>query len=165
MALARERGQTNVVDILEDMERSEKEAALAAATKASNAAAAKLAAPPKKKVSRPPPAVATTSAAKTSGTPEKPLKPTIPSSVVYLVVAGLFLVAIGHLWIMVLAFQEGMGWGLAILFLSPFSDFAFCCLHSDHTMKPFGILIVGLLMTWGPMVVYGVNLMQLLSAS
>jgi len=162
MALAREKGQTEVVDILEQMERSEKEAALAAAAKASNAAAAKVSTPPKKAVSKP--ETETSSPAKLSDIPNKSQKPNIPTSVVWLVVAGLVVAAIGHLWIMVLAFQEGMGWGLAILFLSPFSDLAFCCIHSDHTMKPFGILLLGLLMSGGPWVVYGFSIAQLLSS-
>jgi hypothetical protein len=50
----------------------------------------------------------------------------------------LFLVATGSLiWLVVRAFRRHIGWGLAVLFLSPFSAIFFAIRHWEDAKKPF----------------------------
>jgi uncharacterized membrane protein len=59
-----------------------------------------------------------------------------------LIVAGLVLIVIGNLWFAVLAFQEGLLWGLGTLCL-PFVGLVFAFNRWDITKRPLLISVVG----------------------
>lgn len=58
-------------------------------------------------------------------------------------VLGVALLVVGQLWLVVRAFQHGLGWGLACLFV-PFAALAFIVLHWDEAANPFFTSLAGL---------------------
>ena len=60
-----------------------------------------------------------------------------------LVVVGMMVVVAGGLWILVLAFQESVGWGIACL-LCGIAQIIFLIQFWDRCSKPFLIQLAGL---------------------
>lgn len=59
-----------------------------------------------------------------------------------ILIAVAFIAALaGFVWLLVRAFNTGLGWGLAVLFLSPFSAIAFAIKYWDQARNPFLIYI------------------------
>ena len=62
---------------------------------------------------------------------------------VLLFVVGMIIGFIGGLWLLVLAFQESIFWGLGSLFL-PFVSLIFVIMHWDTAKKPFLIWLASI---------------------
>lgn len=74
---------------------------------------------------------------------------------ILVLVVGAIIAVISGIWILVLAFQESLLWGLGSLFI-PFVSLVFVIMHWDKAGKPFlinlggGVLVgLGALMSWG----------------
>jgi len=61
-----------------------------------------------------------------------------------LYVLGIIVAIGGGLWLLVEAFREGLGWGLACL-LIPLVTLAFVFTHWDRAQRPFLVQVAG----WG----------------
>lgn len=72
----------------------------------------------------------------------------IASGVILLLMTalGFLLMLAGHIWLMVQAFGEGPGWGLAILFLPGLADVLYSIDHWAVAKKPFLIWLAGALL-------------------
>lgn len=57
---------------------------------------------------------------------------------------GAIISFVGGIWFLIVAFGEGILWGLACLFI-PFVSLIFLAAHWDHAKKPFGISVLGTL--------------------
>lgn len=55
---------------------------------------------------------------------------------------GAVLCIIGGIWLLVVAFQESIGWGLACLII-PFVSLIFVIMYWDKAKKPFLLNLVG----------------------
>ena len=60
-----------------------------------------------------------------------------------LLILGLIVFVIGGLWLLVVAFQQNVLWGIASI-LIPILPLMFLCLHWQAGKKPFQLQIVGL---------------------
>ncbi|MBN1917461.1 MAG: hypothetical protein JW889_06090 [Verrucomicrobia bacterium] len=69
---------------------------------------------------------------------EKPL----PPLVIGLLVVGGIVAAIGGLWFVVVAFGEGVGWGLGVMIL-PAVGLIFLVMHWDDAKQPFFVQLLG----------------------
>jgi hypothetical protein len=58
------------------------------------------------------------------------------------VAIALLLLAIGHIWTVIVCFQTGMLWGLGSLFV-PFVGWIFCVLNIREMWKPLLISLAG----------------------
>jgi len=156
--LARQKGQPGVAEMLEKVDQSLKEAALAAATKASNAAAAKVS-KPKARVPK--------SAVPAGGAPAKipvaeagvkdPLKkpktdasnpdgkktPEISGWLYILLFAGFITYVTGNLWMVVSAWKESIGWAIAMFLFNPLPNVIYFFMHMRETWIPFALMCVG----------------------
>jgi hypothetical protein len=56
--------------------------------------------------------------------------------------AGLIAAFVGGIWLLVVAFQESLAWGLGCLHL-PFVGLFFIILHWDRAARPFGVNVGG----------------------
>lgn len=66
-----------------------------------------------------------------------------------LILIGYALAIVGGLWLLVLAFQTSLGWGLGTLIV-PFVSLVFVFAHWDDAKRPFILQIVGVgLILWG----------------
>ncbi len=61
---------------------------------------------------------------------------------ILLIVAGGLVMIVGGLWFLVVTFEEGVGWGLACMFI-PFVSLIFLILHWDRAGKPFLVQLAG----------------------
>lgn len=59
-----------------------------------------------------------------------------------LTILGLVIAIVGGVWILVLAFQKNIWWGLGCLFV-PFVSLIFAIMHWDIAAKPFLISLGG----------------------
>ena len=59
-----------------------------------------------------------------------------------LLVLGMILSVVGGIWLLVVAFQTGVWWGLGSLFV-PFVSLVFVIMHWQPSKKPFLISVVG----------------------
>ena len=59
-----------------------------------------------------------------------------------LLVLGIILSVVGGIWLLITAFQESVGWGLACL-LVPIVGLIFVFLHWEESKKPFLITLGG----------------------
>jgi hypothetical protein len=59
-----------------------------------------------------------------------------------LAVIGYIISLVGGIWLLVVAFQEGIGWGLACLLL-PFVSIVFVILHWEDAKSPFLTSLAG----------------------
>ena len=59
-------------------------------------------------------------------------------------VIGSIISVIGNIWLLVLAFREGMVWGLAAMFV-PFVMLVFVVMYFGETWQPMAINILGTL--------------------
>jgi hypothetical protein len=55
---------------------------------------------------------------------------------------GVAIAVIGGIWLLVVAFQESVGWGIACL-LIPFVSLVFVIMHWDKAKKPFLVNLLG----------------------
>ena len=60
-----------------------------------------------------------------------------------LLFVGFAVMAVGGIWFLVVAFTEGVGWGLACMFI-PFVSLYFLVKFWDNAKKPFFIQLAGL---------------------
>ncbi len=60
-----------------------------------------------------------------------------------LMVIGGIMVLIGSLWLLLVAFQEGILWGLGCIIL-PFVSLIFLVMHWDVARRPFFVQLAGL---------------------
>ena len=60
-----------------------------------------------------------------------------------LLFVGFAVMAVGGLWLLVVAFQQSVGWGLACMFI-PFVVIVFLVKFWDDAKKPFFIYLAGL---------------------
>lgn len=65
-----------------------------------------------------------------------------------LLIVGVIIMFAGAIWLLVVEFQESVGWGLACFFISPI-HFLFVILHWDKAKKPFLCWLAG----WVPVIV------------
>lgn len=56
---------------------------------------------------------------------------------------GFALLVIGGVWFIIAAFQEGLLWGLGVLFV-PFVPLVFLVLGWDRARRPFGFQLLGI---------------------
>lgn len=80
----------------------------------------------------------------------------------------LFLAAfVTYVWLTVLAFKKSAGWGLAVLFLSPFAMIFYAIKFWDEAKKPFLIHAVSIVGIFGIffMVVQSLGIFEMMSAS
>jgi len=73
-----------------------------------------------------------------------------------LLVGGAVCVGTG-LWLLVLAFQESLLWGLAYIFV-PFASLVFLIMHWDKTKQPFLYSLAGVAVLVAGMVMTGVGM-------
>jgi hypothetical protein len=59
-----------------------------------------------------------------------------------LLVVGIILSVVGGIWLLITAFQESVGWGVACLLL-PIVTLIFVFLHWEESKKPFLISLAG----------------------
>jgi hypothetical protein len=59
-----------------------------------------------------------------------------------LLVIGILLSVVGGIWLLITAFQESVGWGLACMFL-PIVSLIFVFLHWEESKRPFLIGLAG----------------------
>jgi hypothetical protein len=62
-----------------------------------------------------------------------------------LVGTGFVLLLVGYLWFIIRGFNEGMLWGLGIMFV-PFVALIFLIVHFDKAWQPVGMKLAGLLL-------------------
>jgi hypothetical protein len=62
-----------------------------------------------------------------------------------LMVIGIIIAVIGGMWILVLAFQESVAWGLGCL-LVPFVSLIFVIMYWDSAAKAFGLNVLGVIL-------------------
>lgn len=62
---------------------------------------------------------------------------------VVLAVIAWLLMFIGGIMLLVAAFREGLGWGFALLFLSPIAQFLFVIMHWEEAKNGFFTLLAG----------------------
>ena len=75
----------------------------------------------------------------------------------FLLAVGGLAVVVGGIWILILAFQESIGWGIAVLLFTP-ATIAFIFIHWDKSKKPAVIYLLGVfLMVGGAFSGAGVN--------
>ena len=60
-----------------------------------------------------------------------------------LIVLGYIVMAVGGIWILVLAFQDSVLWGILCLCV-PLASLVFVATHFEDTKKPFFIWLAGL---------------------
>jgi hypothetical protein len=61
-------------------------------------------------------------------------------------VSGGLLWLIGHIWLLIQAFKESVGWGIALLVLPPLSDLLYSLDHWALAKKPFLLSVAGVLL-------------------
>ncbi len=57
---------------------------------------------------------------------------------------GVVLVLVGWIWLLVMAFQEGILWGLGMLCLGPIVGLIYSILHWQQARSPFLTYVAGL---------------------
>jgi hypothetical protein len=62
---------------------------------------------------------------------------------IYILAAGVLLGAIGSLWLVVSAFRQHLGWGLAVLLLVPLGSLAFLVVHFRRAWLPMFVILIG----------------------
>jgi len=67
---------------------------------------------------------------------------------------GGILSIVGNLWLLVTAFEESDWWGIACLII-PLSLLVFVPLHWQRTNTPFLVMLVGSLIFFGTMAMFG----------
>jgi len=72
-----------------------------------------------------------------------------------LVVVGLIGSLIGTLWILIVAFQESVTWGLGCILLPFPLALAFVCLHWDKAGKPFLVQLAANVSLFGGLLMVG----------
>lgn len=163
VALAREKGQTGVVQVLEQAQKAAQEAALAAAARASNAATAKSQKMPAAKKAAAAPAAAP-SKPQASSAPGVPTidfsggakkEKEVPGWVYTLLFVGLIMYLVGNLWMIVSAWQESIGWAIAMFLLNPLPNVIYFFMHIRETWIPFTLLCLGTILSMGALVLAG----------
>lgn len=51
--------------------------------------------------------------------------------------------AVGHIWLVIIAFKKSIPWGLATLFFGIWASLIFICLNWQMTKKQFFIYLIG----------------------
>ena len=73
-----------------------------------------------------------------------------------LMVIGGLIWLVGHVWLLIRAFQEGLGWGLAVLLMPGLADLFFSVDHWLIAKKPFWLSVAGAVLMLIP---YGASAM------
>jgi hypothetical protein len=60
-----------------------------------------------------------------------------------LVIIGYIVMAVGGIWILILAFQDSAMWGI-LCFCIPLASFVFVFTHFEDAKKPFFVWLAGL---------------------
>ena len=68
-------------------------------------------------------------------------------------VVGLVLVALGHLWLVVRAFRTGTRWGLTALLLGPVGGLVYAVAHRRRALAPVAVVLVGGLVVASPIAI------------
>jgi hypothetical protein len=68
---------------------------------------------------------------------------------IWIIVAGLVVLAAGYLWLIVRAFQTALGWGLAALLLPPVGGLVYAAAHFRRALGPLLVMLAGLLVAGG----------------
>src|SRR5262245_43617373 len=68
---------------------------------------------------------------------------------IYIIIAGLVVAAVGAVWLLVSAFRESVGWGLAVIFLPVLGAILFVFRHARRCVWPLILLGVGGLLVGG----------------
>lgn len=91
---------------------------------------------------------------------EEVRRQTLPRYVPFLLWAGLLIALAGHVWLTLVAIQDGLVWGLAVLFLNPLGGAAYCFGRVRGAIPIFSIYLLGALMVAVPAWLYDVNLFE-----
>jgi hypothetical protein len=75
--------------------------------------------------------------------PEMEVGGTLAMGLFLLMVGGGLIWLVGHVWLLIRAFQEGPGWGLAVLLLPGLADLFFSIDHWLIAKKPFWLSVAG----------------------
>mgnify|MGYP001569254402 CR=1 FL=1 len=150
IALAREKGQMGVAEVLEASQRAAQEAALAAAAKASNAAPAKVQKAPAAKKAAPPaaaPSKPVVESAPSLPSVELPggaqKEREVPGWIYTIMFIGAIMYLVGNFWMIISAWQESIGWAIAMFLFNPIPNVIYFFLHMRETWIPFALLCVG----------------------
>jgi len=85
---------------------------------------------------------------------------TVPPYVPYLIWAGLVVAIVGHIWITLVAIQDGVFWGLLVLFFNPLGGLVYCFTRVRGAVPVYAIYLIGLLMMGVPAWMFDVNLIE-----
>ena len=85
---------------------------------------------------------------------------TLPRYVPFLLWAGLIIAVVGHVWLTLVAIQDGVVWGLAVLFLNPLGGAAYCFIRVRGAIPIFAIYLAGALIMGAPAWLFDVNLFE-----
>jgi len=85
---------------------------------------------------------------------------TLPRYVPFLLWTGLIIAAVGHVWLTLVAIQDGLVWGLAVLFLNPLGGAAYCFFRVRGAIPILAIYLAGALIMGAPAWLFDVNLFE-----
>lgn len=85
---------------------------------------------------------------------------TVPPYVPYLIWGGLVVAIVGHIWITLVAIQDGVFWGLFVLFFNPIGGLVYCFTRVRGAVPVYTIYVIGLLMMGIPAWLFDVSLIE-----
>ena len=90
---------------------------------------------------------------------EEARRAALPRYVPFLLWAGLIITAMGHVWLTLIAIQDGLAWGLVVLFFNPLGGAAYCFVRVRGAMPVLAIYLAGILIMGIPAWLFDVNLL------